>query len=234
MRVKANFSVFARKLPSGILVYYYQCYDKKGRRQYAKSTGKTKKTEAVLHCMDLFKAGLLIPEQKMPTFAEFSAGWWDLETCNYLKRRQLQDPIAHSTIVMYQGHFNLHIKDYFAKYRLDEITQEVIENWLLYMSEKTEDVKTKWNYGRKLKPKTINLVFSTLKIMLGDALRRKIIKENPFGEIKELKEEFVKREILTVEEVKKLFPANWNSVWKNKVAFQLNRFYIPEYLPRNS
>ena len=53
MRIKANFTVFGRKLPSGKRVFYYQCYDGKGRRQYAKSTGLTKKTEAVAYCMRL-------------------------------------------------------------------------------------------------------------------------------------------------------------------------------------
>jgi hypothetical protein len=37
--------------------------------------------------MELFKDGLLIPEPKVPTFAEFSKGWWEIETCNYLKWR---------------------------------------------------------------------------------------------------------------------------------------------------
>ncbi|MCL1929323.1 MAG: integrase, partial [Treponema sp.] len=93
MRAKAIFTVFGRKLPSGKQVYYYQCYDEKGNRQWAKSTGITKKTEAVAYCMKLFRDGLLIPEQKVPTFAEFSAGWWDIETCRYLKWRQLEDPM---------------------------------------------------------------------------------------------------------------------------------------------
>jgi len=125
MRVKANFSVFGRKLPSGRRVYYYHCYDPKGKRQWAKSTGKTKKTEAVLYCMDLFKKGLLVPEQKQPTFAEYSVGWWNPETCNYLKWRQLHNPISESTMNSHRMHFNVHIKDYFAKYKLDEITSYV-------------------------------------------------------------------------------------------------------------
>ena len=93
MRAKAVFSVFPRTLQSGKVVYYYQCYDAKGKRQYAKSTGLFKKTDANMFCMKLFKEGLLIPEQKVPTFGEFSAGWWDTETCKYLKWRQLHEPL---------------------------------------------------------------------------------------------------------------------------------------------
>ena len=136
MRIKATFSIFARKLPSGKQVYYYQCYDVNGKRQWAKSTGLHKKTEAVAFCMRLFKDGLLIPEQKKPTFAEFSAGWWDLETCKYLKWRQLHEPITDSTLTIYQANFKNHIKDYFAEFKLDEITPLVIENWLMFMKDK--------------------------------------------------------------------------------------------------
>ena len=81
MRIKAIFSVFARKLPSKKTVYYYHCYDEKGKRQWAKSTGLAKKSEAIAYCMKLFKDGLLIPEQKVPTFAEFSSGWRHVRGC---------------------------------------------------------------------------------------------------------------------------------------------------------
>ena len=123
-------------MPSGHGIYYYQCYDKKGLRQGAKSTGKSVKTEAAEYCLLLFKNGLLIPEQKKPAFAEFSAGWWDLETCKYLKWRQLHEPITDSTLTIYQANFKNHIKDYFAEFKLDEITPLVIENWLMFMKDK--------------------------------------------------------------------------------------------------
>jgi hypothetical protein len=178
MRIREDFTVFPRTLRSGVVVFYYQTYDKKGRRQNARSTGQTKKTEARAYCMKLFKDGLLIPEQKVPTFAEFAKGWWDIKTCGYLKWRELHEPLAYSTIVMCKGHFDNHIKDYFAKYRLDEMTQDIVENWLLFMSGKKDMVKSEEN-KKSLKPKTINLVFGTFKLMIGEAYRRKIIKANP-------------------------------------------------------
>ena len=133
MRIKGTFTLFKRTLPSGHKIYYYQCYDIKGKRQFAKSTGKSVKSEAHEYCLMLFKNGLLIPEQKSPTFAEFSTGWWNIETCRYLKWRELHEPITDSTLIIYQANFKNHIKDYFAKFKLDEITPLVIENWLLFM-----------------------------------------------------------------------------------------------------
>jgi hypothetical protein len=156
MRTKAVFSVFGRRLPSGKLVYYYQCYDEKGKRQWAKSTGLTKKTEAAAYCMKLFRDGLLVPAPKVPAFAEFTDGFWDFEKSRYLKWRQMHDPLEPGTVDIYRNSFENHIKDYFAPFRLDEITPNVVENWLIAMSEKN------------LKSSTVNLVYRTLKLMLGE------------------------------------------------------------------
>jgi len=222
MRIKAVFTVFARRLASGKQVYYYQCYDEKGKRQWAKSTGISKKTEAVAYCMKLFREGLLIPEQKLPTFAEFSDGWWNIETCRYLKWRELHEPLSKGTVSVHRDNFKNHIKDYFSKFLLNEITPDVIENWLLHMSEK-KDTKHKKDGVKKFKTSTINLAYRTLRTMLNEAVRIKLIDKNPCSEVKELREEAPERIILTVEEVKKLFNADWSKVWESKVVFLANR-----------
>jgi len=239
MRIKATFTLFKRTIPSGRQVYYYQCYDQIGKRQFAKSTGKTLKTEANEYCLLLFKNGLLIPEQKKPTFAEFSDGWWNYETCQYLKWRKLHEPITDSTLIIYQSNFKNHIKDYFAKYKLDEITPAVIETWLVYMSEKSSirvgaKRRRKKKFGssenkeiavkpeKLLKAKTINLALFTLKIMLGEAVKRKLLKVNPCLEVKELTEENSVRVILNADEFKRLFPVDWSAVWENEIVYKAN------------
>jgi hypothetical protein len=76
MRVKDDFTLYRRKLASGIVVFYYQCYDTDGKRLCGHSTGKTTKTEARKECIRLLQAGLLVPaKQKMPAFAEYAEGW---------------------------------------------------------------------------------------------------------------------------------------------------------------
>jgi len=211
MRAKAIFTVFGRVIPSGRTVYYYQCYDEKGRRQWAKSTGCFKKTEATAYCMRLFRDGLLIPEKKAPTFAEFTAGWWIPETCRYLKWRELHEPLTKSTIAIHKNNFHRNIKDYFAKYPLDEITPEVIEEWLL-------DLKK-----RDLMPSTINLQLRTLRMMIGEAFRLKLITKNPCKEVKEVRQEDVKRIILSVEEAKKLLAPDWFKLWETRIVYIAHR-----------
>jgi hypothetical protein len=128
MRTKAIFTVFGRKLASGKTVFYYQCYDEKGKRLWAKSTGLNKKTEATAYCMKLYRDGLLIPAPKVPTFAEYAEGWFDIETCRFLKWRQLHDPLSQGTIDIHRNNLSVHLKDFFAKYKLDEIDTEVLED----------------------------------------------------------------------------------------------------------
>jgi integrase len=211
MRTKAVFSVFGRVLPSGRLVYYYQCYDERGNRQWAKSTGLTKKTEAVAYCMKLFRDGLLIPEQKSPSFMEFSNDWWDIEKSRYLKWRQLHDPIMPGTILLHKSNFDNHIRDYFAKYRLDEITPFCVEEWLFALTEKG------------LKASTANLQLRTFKLMMAEAVRTKLLKDNPCSVVKELRVTETEREILTVEEVRKLFPNDWSAVWESVMDYKMHR-----------
>ena len=201
---------------------YFQCYDEKGRRQWAKATGLTRKTEAVAFCMKLFKDGQLIPEQKVPTFGEFAQGWWEPETCRYLKWRELHEPLAKGTIAVHRDNLKNHILDFFAHYKLDEITPDVIENLLLHMSEKT-DTKFKKNEVKKFKATTINLAYRTLRSMIAEAVKLRLIKTNPCTDVKELKEADTDMIIFTVEEVRKIFPADWTTVWESKVLYLANR-----------
>jgi integrase len=211
MRVKAIFTVFGRKLASGKTVFYYQCYDEKGKRLWAKSTGLHKKTEATAYCMKLYRDGLLIPQPKVPTFGEYAEGWFDIETCRFLKWRQLHDPLSQGSIDIHKNNLTTHLKEFFSKYKLDEIDTAVLEDWFLDMSKK------------ELKPSSINLAYRTLRLMLGEAVHRKLIKTNPTYEVKELKVEDTDRDILTLEEIRKLFPAQWNTVWDNWTAYKANR-----------
>ena len=54
-------------------------------------------------------------------------------------------------------------------------------------------------------------------MMMGEAVRIKMLKDNPCLEVKDLKGEETEREILTVEEVRKIFPSDWSTVWESKV-----------------
>lgn len=218
MRTKANFSVFGRKLASGKVVFYYQCYDGKGRRTNARSTGLAKKTAAVAYCMALFRAGDLIPRPKCPTFGEYAAGWWNSDTCRYLQWRQLHNKITASTVAIHKTNLDLHIRPFFEKMVLDGITANDIENWLAVLKNK----KLK-NSGDTLKNNTVNLIYRTLRLMMGEAVRRGLITANPTATVKDLENDDRDIEILKLDEVRLLFPPRWETVWDNFVVFKANK-----------
>ncbi|MDR2376851.1 MAG: hypothetical protein LBD96_10500, partial [Treponema sp.] len=127
--------------------------------------------------MKLYRDGLLIPSPKVPTFGEYAEGWFDLETCRYLKWRQLHDPLSQGSIDIHKNNLTTHLKDFFANYKLDEIDSEVLEDWFLDMTQKevksgaanTDGRKTTSQAeSRKLKPGSINLAYRTLRLMLGE------------------------------------------------------------------
>jgi len=124
-----------------------------------------------------------------------------------------------------------YIKGYFAKYRLDEITSNVVEKFLVDLTEVRSASTHNYNISedddsgraKKLKAKTINLVFLTFKMMMNEAVKQKLIKVSPCVGVYELKEADFDRDIFVVDEVRKLFPLKWQTVWENKMMYIINR-----------
>jgi hypothetical protein len=213
MRCKEAFSLYKRKLRSGKTVFYYQVYDEDGGRVCGHSTGKSTKTAAREYCHALLRDGKLLPKDQMriPTFAEFAQGWWDFETCTYLKRKAGRRPITRSYADASKHRMNKHVIPYFGKMRLDRITSVGIEDWLTSFSEKG------------LKNQTANGCFVVLKIMPGEAARNKIIKHNPCADVERLTGDRREVEILTPGEACKLFPADWAGVWGSYLFSLFNK-----------
>jgi integrase len=95
--------------------------------------------------------------------------------------------------------------------RLDAIAEAEIETWLNGFAD------------RGLSNGTANNAFKMLSVMLGYACKRKVIKSNPCRLVEKLKQEGREIKILTVEEVKRLFPARWSDVWDNYACYVINK-----------
>jgi len=210
MRYKEPFTIYPRKLKS-VTVFYYQCYDGNGKRICGHSTGQRTKTAARIYCMELYRKGQLIPDCKPVSFAEFANGWWDLKTCKYLEWRQVQSPLAPSTIDHYKTNLELHIIPYFGKMKINSILPEHIQDWVMELSRK--------GYNNS----SINIQIATLKVMLKEAARLKLISSNPGEKIKKLVANNKEVQILNIEEVQKLFPRAWGEIWDSFEVFVFNK-----------
>ncbi|GHV96804.1 hypothetical protein AGMMS50293_31240 [Spirochaetia bacterium] len=175
------------------------------------STGQKTRTAARAYCMKLYRDGKLIPEKKTIHFGEFAAGWWDIKTCKYLEWRQLQNPLAPSTIEHYKTNLELHINPCFGKIRLSAISPELVQNWILRLSRD--------GYNNS----SINIQIATLKVMMKEAVRLKLLSTNPMEKIKKLQADNREVQILKNEEVQKLFPPEWQKIWDSYEVYLFNK-----------
>jgi integrase len=213
MRLRETFSVYKRKLKSGKIVFYYQIYDDDGNRICGHSTGKRTKTAARNYCNQLLREGRLMPQpHEIPTFEKFAKGWWEWDTCPYLKKRRGRREITKSYAKSAWRRLHTHILPYFGKKRLDRITEFDIDTWLTSYAEKG------------IRNNTANTFLNILVTMLNEAVRQKIIKANPALLVMKLKKDTKAIDILKANEVKKVFPENWRKVWGDEyIAYVANK-----------
>lgn len=186
-------------------VWYYRVYDEDNKR-LAFSTGQKTKAKANAFVMSRFKLGTLIPNKpnnKVVTFETYAINWWDWDKCLYIKHEKARGVefsrrYCHNQMMTLKNH----LIPAFGKMRLSQITVAKVEDWLFAKV----DVDGK-------APKTANNCLNALSVMLGEACRRELIKDNPCKKIKQLKPRCKQRGILTMEEVSKLFSSlkNWDN-----------------------
>jgi integrase len=216
MRIRDDFTVFPREMASGKVIWYYQTYDEDGRRTVAHSTGETTRTAAVKKCNTLMREGKLLAaaQARIPTFAEYAQGWWDPQTCHYLKKRLARKNLTTTYMGRAKRMMEIFLIPYFGKMRLDRISEEDIDTWLVNFVEREQrQLGKKMAAGergaeavavKKLKTSYANEVFGILRLMLKQAVKRHIIPFNPAENIEKLVTEPKQVKILTIAEFKEM------------------------------
>jgi integrase len=191
-------------VPSGKKVVYYYAYDENGQRRGPWTTGKTSKVAARNHCNTLIREKRLIPGRNgMPTFEEFSKGWWEWETCPYLKERCKRKNLSQTYAKRGRMVMLAQLTPYFGKMKLDKITPDVIEKWFDHMASK--GYKNTYTNG----------ILAIFKVMMNWAAKKKIIPSDPTREFAKLVNDRKPLKIITPEEFKVLFVKDWQRVWDN-------------------
>jgi integrase len=213
MKIHNDFTLYWRVFPSGKRVVYYYAYDENGRRQMGRSTGENNMTAARVKCNRLLKESNLIPNKGyMPTFAEYAQGWWEWETCAYLKKRRKRHNLTMAYADNNKKNVRNHLVPYFGDMPLNKITRDEIENWFDCLIEK------------EYQNTSINGYFGTLKTMMIEAVSRKIIAVNPAANMEKLMNDRREIKIITREEFRKLFVTDWRRVWDNdRISYTANK-----------
>jgi integrase len=155
---------------------------------------------------------LLQATKRIPTFEEFAKGWWSFDTCPYLKSRMVRRKISRSYAELGRTAVNNQLLPTFGKLRLDAITPVDIDNWMVGMIE------------QGYKSATVNGYYKFFRTMMAFAVRRKIILEDPCVDVELLSQDDEhKITILTPDEVSRIFPADWKTVWRNYALYCINK-----------
>jgi len=212
MRYREPFTVFPRKMKSGLVVWYYQTYDNNNRRTTARSTGQTQKGAARAYCNKLYKEDALVPNRGSNlVFAKYAENWWIWEKCEYVKFRLSRRELSRKYIDTGRSNLKLNILPYFKNMKLKNITSYDIEKWLMAFAK------------RGLSNQSANVNFTFLNIMLNDAIRRKLLDINPAASVAPLKETPRVRDILSISEVGLIFDKkSIEKIWVRKIYYLAN------------
>jgi len=210
-----DFTVFLRVVPSGKKVVYYYTYDENGKRVGPWSTGLANKTAARNYCIRLIREQKLAQGQgDMPAFAEYARGWWEWETCPYLKDRRKRAVLTQSYADSNKKMLVNQLLPYFGKMRLDRITPEEVDCWFDYMAEKG------------YKNTYTNTILKSLKTMMSWAVKKKILINNPIADVECLTNNRKPIKLISADEFKALFVNDWRRVWGNdRIAYTANKGY---------
>ncbi|WP_168203298.1 tyrosine-type recombinase/integrase [Oceanispirochaeta crateris] len=209
MRYREPFTVYPRKMRSGKVIWYYQTYDDSGKRTSAYSTGQTSKSAARHICQKLLREGKLLPDTVgRITFRDYAKNWWDWDKCEYLKYKRTRRNISKSYASTGRLILKNHIMPYFKDMRLADIRIYDIEQWLQSLVDSGQSNTSANHYLR------------FLRIMMTEAIRRDILKEDVSRKVLQLKKTEFTRGILSHETVRKIFDqSNIMEYWPNKKCY---------------
>jgi len=128
--------------------------------------------------------------------------FFDLEY-KFVNAKKKTGKVSKSTYKAYRSTF-LKLRDYFRKTPISEITMDDYEAFRDYLIE-----------NQKLKNKTINNHMNYINKFLDFAVSRKLIPENNLKGLEGLKEEVLKKENFTDEEMKKILTYDFEESYKN-------------------
>ena len=125
------FNLYKRPTRNGKSIYYVQFYDDAGTRQTAKSTGQTAKAAAEAWAYEQLKNGRVVTRKNI-TFGQYARDWWVWDHCTYIRSRRARGAnISRGYADARRTYLERHILPCFSNIRLQRITPEIIENWLM-------------------------------------------------------------------------------------------------------
>lgn len=191
MRYRPLYTLFQRGKKSGGKVWYYRLASDPHRR--AHSTGRVLKHRAIEYVEELFDRG------DCPTFGKYTGDFFIPGKCIFAERRK--DHTRGASLRMHRSRLENHLWPVFRDQRLDEITVLAFERWWIALP---------------LAAQTKNHIKATMNIIMREAQRQGLIEQNPISLVQAMKVTARRRDVLTLDELARLFPHDWTAfcrVW---------------------
>jgi hypothetical protein len=211
MRYKEPFTLFLRRLKSGLKVYYYRYYTADGRRTGGRSTGQTHKALALQYVLDLIKSGRLDSPHEI-SFGTYAEHWWLWGECPYLTSQAARGKnLSRRYAEVQRGFLVNHVLPEFKGMKLSGIKPYLIEKWLMRLRQEG------------LSPTSVQHCYGVLRLMLGEAKRLGLIAVNPVQAVRPILLTQRERGILTLDEARELFDENkFSEYWHTEIGFVCN------------
>lgn len=206
-RYREPYSLFARRLKSGLTMWYYQTYDDDGKRTAPKSTGigyKSKRDEAKTRreakamLDEMYRRGKLGGTTDLLTLAQWVERhrFWDWQRSTYvrgiMKRSEEDRPgITETYFRGGKAAWEQRIRGEHGDKLIDEITPNDCEELLFYWSSQVTH-------------KTANNYRSYYSTMMSEAVRLGDIAKNPWDNVQQLAVKSKPRGGITLAEVSKM------------------------------
>ena len=209
-------------------VYHYRFYDENNNRT-TRSTGQTTQAKAHQYVIELLKKGELLSarkeqqvdskiKEKAVSFENFTEDFFVWGKCEYIIERNTLGgkSISQEHAYTERGYIENHIRTYFKKRLLKEISNKDIKNYIIGLKKKG-----------KLSDGSINHILKIVKIIFSEAVRREILEKSPADGIPYIRAKQKDRGILTIKEVHKLFDdEKYPEIWGDEVAYTFNLFAV--------
>jgi integrase len=207
-----RYYLYARKRAGQPPVWYVRFRDEAGVISSPLCTEETDQTKAERWAVERLLNGTRTPARKpkAKTFEEWSAPWWNYETCPYIREKLANGyNMSRFYAEVRRSTLDKHLIPEFGKYPISALTPSMFRDFKMRL----------FNEG-KLKPATINNILGTARVMFNYAVSMGELETNPVAPVKELKETPQTRGILTIAELAALFgPESFEKVWQGEPRY---------------
>lgn len=187
------------------VIYYAKFFDEDGK-EYRISTKSHTKQGAEKWLKKYLKEQEHAFERELQrranmTVKEYAKGFWAHDGAFARSRRARLRTLSNGYLDNCESITRNHIVSRWGRYKLTELTATAIDRWVIDLV----DLKG-------LAPGTINKVFKTFRVMLDQACSDELLKDNPAKFVKQVREHYKPRGVLTPEEIKRLIgsPEAWD------------------------